>query len=69
MKLYASNLEKSKLLLDVVTTFSQDISMSFGEDKCGYVFIDRGKLKQQGEPIAISGVTTKELKVESYINT
>ena len=36
--------------------------MSFGEDKCGYVFIDRGKLKQQGEPIAINGATIKELK-------
>ena len=61
MKLYASNLEKSTLLLDMVTTFSQDIGMSFGEDKCGYVFIDRGELKQQGERIVINGVTIKEL--------
>ena len=49
-----------KLLLDIVTTFSQDIRMSFGEDKCEYVFIDRGKLKQQSEPIVINGVTIKK---------
>ena len=28
----------------------------------GYVFIDKGKLKQQGKPIVINGVTIKELK-------
>ena len=62
MKQYTSNLEKSKLLLDIVTIFSQDIGMSFGQDKCRYVLIDKGKLKQQGEPIVINGVTIKELK-------
>ena len=45
-----------------MTTFSQDIGMSFGEDRCGYVLINRGKLKQQGEPMVINGVTIKELK-------
>ena len=49
MKLYANNLENSKLLFYIVTTFSQDIGMSFGEDKCGYVFIDRGKHNRENQ--------------------
>ena len=28
--------------LDIVTTFSQDIGMKFGEDKCAYLQIERG---------------------------
>ena len=40
-KLYASSLERSEYQLDVITTFSKDIGMMFGEDKCGYIYIER----------------------------
>ena len=39
LRLYAATLHQSKLQLDIVTTFSRDIGMAFGEDKCGYVCI------------------------------
>ena len=42
-KLYAATLQQSKLQLDIITTFSRDIVMAFGEDKCDYVCIERGK--------------------------
>ena len=29
-----------KLLLDIITTYSRDIGMNFGKDKCAYVLIE-----------------------------
>ena len=67
LKLYASSLERSKYQLDVITTFSKDIGMTFGEDKCGYIYIERGSITSQGESIIMNGVTVKELEEgESY---
>ena len=62
LKLYATNLEQTKHQLNIVTTFSKDIGMCFGEDKCRYTYVERGKRKSQGEAIVINGVTIKELK-------
>ena len=45
LKLYASNLNQNKLQLDLVTQFSKDIGMEFGEDKCGYMYIERRNSK------------------------
>ena len=67
LKLYASSLERSKYQLDVITTFSKDIGMTFGEDKCGYIYIERGSIRSHGESIIMNGVTVKELEEgESY---
>ena len=63
-KLYAPTLNQIKYLLDIVTTFSKDIGMAFGEDKCGYIYVERGKRKSQGQDIVINGVTIKELEEE-----
>ena len=41
-KLFVSSLDQSKLQLDIVTQFSKDIGMEFGEDKCGYIYILQG---------------------------
>ena len=35
--------------------------MKFGEDKCGYIYIERGKRKSLGKSIVINGVTIREL--------
>ena len=44
LKLFATNMSSAKTLLDLVT-FSQDIGMKFGESKCAYLMIERGKQK------------------------
>ena len=36
---------------DIVTTFSEDIGMKSGEDKCAYLQIKTGKTVQHEEPI------------------
>ena len=53
-----------KLLLDIITTYSRDIGMKFGEDKCTYVLIIRGKWKSGNGPIEINGLKVRKLKDE-----
>ena len=62
MKLYANSRAKALYLLDIVTTFSRDIGMAFGEDKCGYIYIEKGKRKAVGKSMVSNDVTIKELK-------
>ena len=37
LKLFAESMNIMKLLLDIITTYSRDIGMKFGEDKCANV--------------------------------
>ena len=50
LKLYAQNIEKMIKILEIVTTFSHDVGMSFGVSKCAYQCIERGKQKLQNQP-------------------
>ena len=60
--MYALSYEHAKLLLDIITTFSNDVGMTFGESKCAYVYIEHGKRKSLGKSIKINGVTIRELE-------
>ena len=66
LTLFASTLNQAKYLLDVIATFSRDIRMTFGEGKCGFIYIKQGKRKVQGEPLVINGVPS--LKKENLID-
>ena len=62
-----SSVEKAKIQLDIVTTFSNDIGMSFGLDKCAYLCIEHGKRKSLGESIVINDTEIRELDIgETY---
>ena len=54
LKMYALSCEHAKLLLDIITTFSNDVRMTFGESKCAYVYIEHGKQKSLGKSIKIN---------------
>ena len=43
IKLYASSIKTAKKQLDLVTAFSKDTGMTFGDDKCAYQQIQTGK--------------------------
>ena len=45
LKLYAINIHKAKLLFDIIITFTKDVGMSFGKQKCAYVWVEKGKRK------------------------
>ena len=51
LKLLAPNINSMKLLLDLVTHFSKDIGIKFGESKCAYLQIERGRIKVNSESI------------------
>ena len=61
-KTFSSSVNGSKLQLSryLITTFSTDIGMKFGEDKCGYIYIERGKRRSLGGSMEINGVTNRE---------
>ena len=62
LKLIAVNLNLLKQQLDLVTQFSSDIGMIFGESKCAFLAIDKGKIVESHEVIVMNGVTIKPLK-------
>ena len=51
-----------KLLLDQVTQFSNDVGMKFGQSKCSYMVVGRGKITATTEPITINIVTINPMK-------
>ena len=64
LKLFVESMNIMKLLLDIITTYSRDIGLKFGEDKCAYALIIRGKRKSGNGPIEINGSKVRELKDE-----
>ena len=50
IKLYAWTLEMMRTLLEIVTQFSHDVGMKFGEDKCGYQCIKQGENQKLENP-------------------
>ena len=66
--LFSSSVDKAKIQLDIVITFSNDIGMSFGLDKCAYLCIEHGKRKSLGESIVINDTAEiRELDIgETY---
>ncbi|GAB1605922.1 hypothetical protein Ahia01_000874600 [Argonauta hians] len=61
LKLYAPDLDKIRKQLDLITKFSEDIGMRFGESKCAYVQIKRGKVVPSAEVLHINDLTVKQL--------
>ena len=67
LETFARNLPDALKQLDIITTFSNDIGMSFGADKCAYMSIQNGKRHVRGETIHMNGLELNELEVgESY---
>ena len=67
LKLYASNLQEATKLLDLVTTFSNDVRMKFRESKCVYLKIQKGLIKQSAQNLEINNGFIKPIKEgESY---
>ena len=62
LKLFATNCATLMKQFDIVTTFSEDIGMTFGEDKCACPQIERGKIVQNEEPIFSNQLTIIPVK-------
>ena len=64
LKLYSENQNEAKVQPDVVTKFLTDIGMSFGEEKCSYVAVERGQRKSLGNTIETNNIKIRELNTE-----
>ena len=62
LKLYGSTINVTKKQLDLVTQFSKDICMDFGNDKCAYLKIEKGAIVSDGEPLLMNNLTIKSVK-------
>jgi len=62
LKLYSSTLNGIKKQLDLVTTYSNDIGMQFGQEKCAYLVIEKGKTKSDGKNIVINQLKLNQLE-------
>ena len=61
LKTYAPNKETAEKQLQVITKFTNDIGMTFGADKCAYLYIERGQRKTLGDTINVNGLELTEL--------
>ena len=61
-KLYAQTPNSIKKQLDIITTFSKDIGMTFGKDKCAFMEIRKGKMISNLEPLVINNLKIKPIQ-------
>ena len=61
LKLFASNEIDIKKLLDLVTTFSRDIYMDFGIDKCAYMKVVKGKQVSNMQPLEMNDIVIQPI--------
>ena len=61
LKLYGSTLDIIKKELELVTTFSADIGMKFGEDKCAVIRAEKGKIINYDTPLKIKNLKIKPI--------
>lgn len=64
LKLYARGRTQLEGLLGLVKTFSEDIRMTFGLEKCAAVIIKRGKMMDEKNIVLRSGEEIKSLDTE-----
>ena len=66
LKLYASNDNQLKTLLETVKTFSKNIGMAFGLEKCAKMTIIKGKKTSTENITLTSNETIKELENSQF---
>lgn len=66
LKLYASNDKQLENLINIVETFSNDIQMSFGIEKCNKLTVIRGKIRKSNNITLNNGDEIKSLNITGY---
>ena len=62
LKLYASNDQQLRQMISIVKTFSEDICMQFGIDKCNKLTVIRGEVKPADDITLSNGEILKSLE-------
>ena len=66
LKLYSSNDNQLRALLETTQIFSNDIGMSFGLEKCAKISTVRGKVKNRDNITLSSEEETRELNNQKF---
>ena len=67
LRLYTNNINITKKLFDLITAFSKDTGMTFGEDKCVYQQIEKVKLINNTKELQINDLSIKQIpEMNSY---
>ena len=62
LKTYAQDIQEAKLRLHLITTFTKDINMQFGSDKCAYIYIERGKQVSLDRKFSINNIKLNQFE-------
>ena len=62
LKLFGKSYEKIDSLVQTIHTFSVDIGMEFGREKCGVLVLKRGKIAKMEGVIPPDGQVMKEVE-------
>ena len=68
MKIYAQNIREAKQQLDSITTFSKDIKIEFGIEKCSYINIEGIKKKSLGVNLCLTILKLVNFKMVNVKN-
>ena len=66
LKLYGKNISQVDSLLQTVWSYSEDIGMKFGIDKCAVIELERGRLVRSERIELPDGERLKEVDQEGY---
>ena len=64
LKTYSGSKDTALRQLEIITEFTNDIGMKFGEDKCAYMYVEKGQRKELKNTIRVNGLNLNELKNE-----
>ena len=62
LKTFAKNKDEATLHLDLITRFTNNISMKFGLDKCAYIYIEQEKRESLGTKLTTNNIDITELE-------
>ena len=62
LKTFDKNRPQAEQKLRVITEFTNDIGMRFGEEKCAFLNIEKGRCKKLGVTIEMNNLRMKELE-------
>ena len=66
LKIYGKNSSQIDSLVQTVWSYSEDIGMKFGIDKCAVLELERGKLVRSDGIELLDGERMKEVDQEGY---
>ena len=66
LKIFSKDHKSMQMCVSIVETFSRDIGMEFGIEKCATIEIKKGKVTRGGDIALLDGVEMQSLKTQEF---